>query len=529
MNNVYLLDCTLRDGGYCNKWNFGSDSIPKIIKSLTESGIDIVECGFITDKVLFDKGCTKYPTVESVQTSNSEIYSDTTFVAMINYGEFDAKSIPMRSLKTIDGIRLAFHKKNMNEALKYCSEIKSKGYLVFVQAMVSISYSDSEFLSLINKVNDLEPYAFYIVDSFGNIQNKDLMRYFYLADNNLKSNVILGFHSHNNLQLAYSNARSLVEIHSSRSLIIDSTIYGMGRGAGNLNTELFIQYLNNQYGKKYNIKPLLEVMDEIINKFYLINPWGYSLPNYLSAVNNAHPNYATFFSDKDCLTIDAMNELFELMDPQKKLEFDKTYAEKVYLKYMESGKEFELHEDDLARKVIGSTILLIGPAMSSKTKKDKVINYSKKENVVCVSINHAYLYCKTDFIFVSNMRRFINLSTDDKKKSIITSNIVSNEAFIRVNYRNLLIDDELLSDNAGLMAIKLFHQLGANNIVLAGFDGYSYNSEDNYADSQMTLITKKAILEARNTNMSKILSEMYQKGIISFLIEPRYYTIQQDE
>lgn len=527
MNNVYLLDCTLRDGGYCNKWNFGSDSIPKIIESLIDSGIDIVECGFVTDRVSFDKDCTKYPSVESVQISDSDVHLNATFVAMINYGEFDAKSIPVRSSKTIDGIRLAFHKKNIDEALKYCSEIKSKGYLVFVQAMVSISYSDSEFLSLINKVNELEPYAFYIVDSFGNIQNKDLMRYFYLADNNLKSDIVVGFHSHNNLQLAYSNARSLVEIHSNRSLIIDSTIYGMGRGAGNLNTELFIQYLNNHCGKKYNIKPLLEMMDEIINKFYLINPWGYSLPNYLSAVNNAHPNYAAFFSDKDCLTIDAMNELFELMDSQKKFEFDKAYAEEMYLKYMESGKQSELHKDDLARKVIDSTVLLIGPAMSSKTKKDKIIDYSKKENVVCVSINHAYQYCETDFIFVSNMRRFMNLSTDDKRKSIITSNIVSNEAFIRVNYRDLLINDELLSDNAGLMAIKLFHQLGANNIVLAGFDGYSYNSEDNYADSQMTLITKKAILKARNVSMSRVLSEIYQKGIISFLIEPRHYAIQQ--
>ena len=99
------------------------------------------------------------------------------------------------------------------------------------------------------------------------------------------------------MQLAYSNAQSLVDLHSDRELIIDASVYGMGRGAGNLNTELFVQYLNDNADGNYDIKPLLSIIDEILNEFYQRNYWGYSLPNYLSASHNAHPNYAGFMAN----------------------------------------------------------------------------------------------------------------------------------------------------------------------------------------------------------------------------------------
>lgn len=106
------------------------------------------------------------------------------------------------------------------------------------------------------------------------------------------------------MQLAYSNAQTLVGLETNRNILIDSSIYGMGRGAGNLNTELFIQYLNENSDGNYELKPLLIVIDEILNIFYQKNYWGYSLPNYISAVHNAHPNYASFLDDKKTLTVE---------------------------------------------------------------------------------------------------------------------------------------------------------------------------------------------------------------------------------
>lgn len=120
--------------------------------------------------------------------------------------------------------------------------------------MVTLSYSDEEFLKLIRQVNEFMPYAFYIVDSFGMMKGKDLTRLFYMIEHNLSEEISIGFHSHNNMQLAYSNAQTLINVRSNRNLIIDSSVYGMGRGAGNLNTELFVDYLNENYGTHYKLE-----------------------------------------------------------------------------------------------------------------------------------------------------------------------------------------------------------------------------------------------------------------------------------
>lgn len=526
MNSVSVLDCTLRDGGYCNNWKFGRDLIPKIIRSLSDSGIEIVECGFLTDRTSFDPDRTKYPDIGSVSKILPENRKHTMYVVMMNYGEYDASAVPeCEPGRTADGIRVAFHKKNLAPALEDCRILKEKGYKVFVQAMVSLTYSDREFLSLISAVNDVNPYAFYIVDSFGNMRYDDLVRYFSLAENNLSKEILIGFHSHNNLQLAYSNARALVERRTVHGLIIDSSVYGMGRGAGNLNTELFVEYLNRQIGKEYRIKPLLEIMDYALNNFYLANPWGYSLPNYLSAVNNAHPNYAGFLADKNSLTIDAMNEIFQLMDPAKKLEFDREYAESIYLRYMESKQDSTEHREELADAVRGRTVLLISPGTSSRTESSRIAEYAARD-VISVSINFPYPYCRTDFIFVSNIRRFGELPAEDKARCILTSNIVSDVAYTSTDYRELLNDVEPVTDNAGMMAVKLFWMLGASKIVLAGFDGYSFDAEENYADSRMTIITKRAILEGRNEGMAKVLGEYSKKMKIEFLTPPLHYKVE---
>ena len=337
MNTIHVLDCTLRDGGYCNQWEFGFDNAKKITKSLVDANVDIIECGFLTNKVTYNKEITKFSKLEELAAVIPQERKGKIFVAMMNYGEYNIDDLPDYDGSSIDGIRVAFHKKDLKAALELCKKIKEKGYLVFVQAMVSLSYSDEEFLSLIRSMNGIQPYAFYIVDSFGMMKKKNLIRLFYMIENNLMEGVWIGFHSHNNMQLAYSNAQSLVDTQTNRNIIIDSSIYGMGRGAGNLNTELFVEYLNENLGGKYNLKPLLAVIDEILNDFYQKNYWGYSLPNYISAVHWAHPNYAGYLSEKNTLTVEAMDEIFSMMPQEKKFEFDKEYIEQLYVQYMAAG------------------------------------------------------------------------------------------------------------------------------------------------------------------------------------------------
>ena len=149
------------------------------------------------------------------------------------------ETIPDWDGSSVDGIRVTFHKKDMLPALEQCRRLKEKGYKTFLQPMVALRYTDAEYLELIRLANEVGPYAFYLVDSFGTMKRKDMLRFFYMIEHNLREDIVIGFHSHNNLQLAYANAQTLVDLQTSRSLILDSSIMGMGRGAGNLNSELF--------------------------------------------------------------------------------------------------------------------------------------------------------------------------------------------------------------------------------------------------------------------------------------------------
>lgn len=525
--NISVLDCTLRDGGYCNQWEFGFNNVKKITEGLVESNIDIIECGFITNRVEYNPDVTKFSKVDQISKIIPTKREGKIFVAMMNYGEYDSDDLPDCDGSSIDGIRVAYHKKNAREAIELCEKIKAKGYLVFVQAMVSLRYSDEEFLAMIGRVNKLNPYAFYIVDSFGEMKKDDLTRLFFLIEHNLNERISIGFHSHNNMQLAYSNAQALVDMHCKRDIIIDSSVYGMGRGAGNLNTELLVKYLNDKISGKYDLKPLLIIIDEILNEFYQRNYWGYSLPNYISAAHHAHPNYAGYLDDRKTLTVEGMNAIFEMMDEDKKASYDKGYIEEIYLKYMEIGKAHSEHRTELEEKIKGKTVILIAPGKSSVEEKNKIRAFAEKENVISVSINYDYPYVDVDFVFLSNLRRYRELPEKSRRKCIATSNIPATGTYLQIKYRELLSDNEAVRDNAGLMAVRLMISLGVERIYLAGFDGYAHDDRENYGDETMSIIMKNAVRESINTGMTEMLTKYGKHVAIEFLTKPRFIKIEE--
>ena len=314
------------------------------------------------------------------------------------------------------------------------------------------------------------------------MKRKDMLRFFYLIEHNLAEGIQVGFHSHNNLQLAYANAQTLVELGSSRPLLIDASIQGMGRGAGNLNTELFLEHLNDNAGGHYQVKPLLRAIDRVVGGFYQQNPWGYSLPNYLSASHNAHPNYALFLTEKNTLTVEDIDRIFDAMAPQKRASFDRAYIEKLYLEYMERNAG----------------------------------------DVASIGVNFDDPYLATDYIFLSNLRRQEELGPGREHRLIATSNLPDRGAKYRVDYRRLLNHLEPVWDNAGLMLVKLLIQLGVKELYLAGVDGYSHDPGENYAQDALRLAAKSQTLDAMNQGMCQVLGQFAQQATIRFLTKPRY-------
>lgn len=522
MKSVKILDCTLRDGGYCNQWMFGKENIRKILYSLMAANIEIIECGFLSNLVESDVNCTRYrffSDIAKVLPNNSK---KVMLVCMINYGEYQIDEIPSNEDVPIDGLRVAFHKNDVDAAIKFSKALKQKGYKVFLQPMISESYSNEEFIDLIKCANEIKPYAFYIVDSLGAMKKSELIRLLNLVEDNLREDIVLGFHSHNNMQLAYSNAQTLVEYDSQRELIIDVSIFGMGRGAGNLNTELFVEYLNDNLDKAYSLAPLLIVIDEVLNSFYQKRQWGYSLPNYLSAKYKVHPNYARYLDEKNTLTIENMNDIFFTIHDEKRYVFDEEYIEELYIKFMKSGSIYEENLEKLKRILFSKKVLIIAPGKSSLLEKETILNFIEQNDALVICVNFEYAEYDSDFIFLSNLRRFKAIKTEKLNKCIVTSNIPSVDVFFRVRYEGLLNDEKEVRDNASLMLIALLVKLNVQKIWIAGLDGYSGVSSDNYVDESMNFPVNIDKFRKKNSELESVLNCFSKEIEIEFVTTQKH-------
>ena len=226
---------------------------------MVEANVDYIECGYLKSAD-YDADKTVFSEINQLKDFQVLNFSNTRFTLMINYGEYDIRKIPQCCDKNIL-LRVAFKKNNWESAIKYCKQLYEKGYGVFVNPMHTNCYENDELLMLLKEVNSFSPFAFTIVDSVGEMSQEDLLRIYMLADSNLDKNIAIGFHSHNNLGLSLSKAKSLVKLNQNRELIIDSTLLGIGRGAGNLSTEELMDYLNNESGAKYNKSGSLDLFE----------------------------------------------------------------------------------------------------------------------------------------------------------------------------------------------------------------------------------------------------------------------------
>ena len=146
MRSISILDCTLRDGGYINSWKFGKNNIEDIIKHLEKSGIEIIECGFIEDK-LYDRDSSVYDNADRIKSFIKK--NNTMYVGMIALGDIDPEKVTPRTLEGIDGIRLTFHKSEIEEEFRQAQLLIKKGYEIFIQPVGTSTYSDKELIDLI--------------------------------------------------------------------------------------------------------------------------------------------------------------------------------------------------------------------------------------------------------------------------------------------------------------------------------------------------------------------------------------------
>ena len=535
MRKVKLLDCTLRDGGYVNDWRFGYSNIVSIFERLVDSNVDIIEIGFLDDRRPFDVDRSIMPDTESA----SKLYGslnrrNAMVVGMIDYGTCSIENIQPFSESCLDGIRVIFKKHLMHEAMAYCAELKKLGYKVFSQLVSVTSYSDVELRELIGLVNEVRPYAVSMVDTYGLLYPQDMLHIYEILDDEMDEGIQIGFHAHNNFQLAYANSLAFLEKKSKHDIVVDGTLYGMGKSAGNAPIELLAMRMNECYGKSYDVDPMLEAIEESIMNFYATAPWGYKEFFYLCGKNKCHPNYLTYFENKKHLSISKIDRMMADIEPEdKKLLYDKAVAESLFEKYC-SG-EYSDEKDRLAfvRETAGRKLLIIGPGKNIDLQRAKVLKFIETENPYIVSINYIPEGFDVDCVFVTNAKRYHDMTLNLKEercrniKILATTNVeCRNGKFDFVVGRATLLEtNESIIDNSFLMLMKFMKSIDIASVSCAGFDGYS-DKEDNYCNPAMEYFFIKQEAANLNRHMKEAIEDLRKDMEIKFITYSAYDVVE---
>lgn len=525
MGNIKILDCTLRDGGYVNEWNFGRETIKNIICKLSEARINFIECGFLSDG-LYNDDRSIFNNTKQIRKMLPD-NSSSCYVAMIALGEkeISVDKVPLCDKNTISAIRLTFHKDEIDRAFEYAKQLINKEYDVFMQPIGTCMYSDRELLELVDKINELHPYALGIVDTLGNIKGPELMRMFQLLDNNLDASICIGFHSHNNLQLSFANAQDLVRVFTERTIIIDSSVLGMGRGAGNLCTELITQFLNENLKTDYDIASLLEIVDNYLLSIKAEATWGYTIPYYMSAIHNCHPNYAIYLMNRQTVTVKDIEKILVMIPKEERGVYNKKIIERLYNEYQSHAIDDKKTIKCLRAKWYDKKVLILAPGKTLLEESEKIQNYIRNEKPYIISVNFIDEMYGADMIFVSNLKRF-KKSIEGKwdKELILTSNIDVEESknVYKVNYSDYLDAEKEVSDNSGLMLCKLLKKSGVQEIALAGFDGFEKNNENNYFRKELNYNAESISLEIKTQKIKEQFKKIKEYIKIVFITTSCY-------
>lgn len=348
MNNVQVLDCTLRDGGLgledaavnnISSAVFSLEDRQKITEILSKTNIDIIEIGSIE---LSDNDKSGYAIYRDIKKISEKIPlaapSTSVYAALYRGPDTPIENIPKWDFGLCKAVRVIIRYSELKKSLEFCASLSEKGYMVFVQPMLTMRYTDEEIDLLISEANKMNAYALYFVDSYGYMNYENIERLFEKYNEKLSPDIRIGFHAHNNMNMAFANVLYLIEHCKGRKIIIDSCIMGMGQGAGNLQTELLIGYLRQNGIAKYNYPSILDAC-EIIDKYNQNTLWGYSVTRLLPALHKCaykysialHNHYGLTYSEIDSILSNIPENLRHRYTPQNTVDLLKVtgFADKI--------------------------------------------------------------------------------------------------------------------------------------------------------------------------------------------------------
>ena len=466
-----LLDCTIRDGGYYTNWDFDNDLIVEYASLMESLPIEYIEVGYRSITLEGYLGKYYYCPVYVLEELKCLMPSKKLVIILnekdIRVEHLEELLLPIKPLVTL--IRMAVDPKNFGRAIILAKAVKAMGFEVAFNVMYMSNWkNDPSFLNLLDELENTLDF-FYMVDSFGGILPNEVKEIIKLVQS--KTKVPLGFHGHDNLSMGLINSITAMEEGCE---IIDSTITGMGRGAGNLKTELLLTYLESQNKIKLNFNLLTQVVDNfsLMQKKY---GWGSTLPYMVSG--------AYSLPQKDVMS----------WVTNGKYSFNTIIrALKNLTKGIKDNENFKLLNEDLKQ----DSVILIGGGPSIRKHFDAItqfINSNKSVVLVHASSKHSNLFKefsnKQYFCLVGNEGyRMENVFEGNYNKNIScilppfprTMGTFVPNSLKQVTSQLDKYDFTSLNINSHTsVALQLIKKLNFKRVFVVGYDGYNNNLIDN--------------------------------------------------
>ncbi|WP_324719194.1 aldolase catalytic domain-containing protein [Salinimicrobium sp. HB62] len=465
---VKILDCTLRDGGYYTNWDFNFNLVQTYFESFNRLPVEYLEIGYRSNPMKSYLGeyfyCPPHVLQRCKKSSNKKL------VIILNEKDVrsnDAEALLKPCIGYIDMVRLAIDPQNFKRALGLAEAVKKIGFEVGFNVMYMSTWENQkEFLGQIKEVNGIADY-FYMVDSFGGVYPQDVKKTFDIVRD--QTDVKIGFHGHNNLQLGLINTLTAMDCGVS---IVDATVTGMGRGAGNLRTELLLTALNakNRLKDDLDFNALSKVVDPF-SKLQMDYGWGSNLPYMVSGAHSLPQKEVMEWVTKRYYSLNSIiralsNQSKGLKDNKelKKLDFENVKKHDSVMLigggpnavcHSRAIKEFLLHHPEIA-------------VVHASSKNARSFEEIPNEQFFCLVGNEGHRLEEV-FDFKSKISGKCILPPYPRKMGTYIPNALND-----CSYELGSVDfTDKFSDSHTAIALQTALELGAKEILMTGYDGYS--------------------------------------------------------
>ena len=465
-----ILDCTLRDGGYYTNWDFSPELVKEYLVTVNTLPIEYIEIGYRQPVKQIYMGEYAYLPLQTIE-SCQRYAPNKKLALMLNLKDVDETSI-LPLLKPIIGVvplvRLATAPKDVEKAAKVANVVRALGLEVSVNIMyMSTWLSNERFwqqLPMLNGKIDM----LCMVDSYGAVYPNEIPQIVAKVKENISAPI--GFHGHDNMTLAFANALAALKAGCE---VIDSTIMGMGRGAGNLCTELLMTYCA-KYDSSINLNTLVELLAYFapIREKYC---WGTNLPYMISGANSL-----------------PQKDIMEMLSYKR-------YSIAHIVRQLQNNlcsNKTNLYQE-MTTDIKEESVLLIGGGTSVKKHIKSIVNYLMKHPLmpVCfLSAKHISL-----FDTISNPRYVCLVGNEGARVEKNAKALHETDMFVLSNkkYLDTYVPDSIkartfivptcnqfsFSDAPLALAMDLVPNLSnACMVLMVGMDGYSESKRNDTYD-----------------------------------------------